>query len=240
MAEAGITIADVAVVLIVLISGLLAFVRGFVHEVLAVAGWIGAILATIYGLSYVRPFAQRIVGDTPLPVIGEFLDNKVVADIGSGVVIFIVTLIALSMLSGAVSSRVKDSQLNALDRSLGFAFGALRGLVLVSLAYLGAEWLMPHDEQPAWLRDARSAPLLRAGANMLRSLAPSESTNSGKMAAERIADGTRKALETERILREMMSPDPKAAPSGMTTNDGYSNTERKQMDRLFETSPGQK
>ncbi len=47
MEAAPINVTDVVVALVILISGLLAFFRGFVHELLAVLSWIGAGLATL-------------------------------------------------------------------------------------------------------------------------------------------------------------------------------------------------
>lgn len=236
MDELGITIGDIIVVAAVLLSGLLAFSRGFVHEVLAVAAWIGAILATMYGLPYVQPFARQLIGEEPLPVVGDYVSNEIVADVAAGAVLFVVTLTVLSIVTGSVSSRVRDSQLNALDRSLGFAFGVLRGAILVSLVYLGLEWVMPPAQQPAWLRDARSAPLLQAGADMLRSVAP-ESLEPGAPPSDN-AEAGRKPLETDKVLREMMSPAPKAPGTDRPAADGYSDRDREQLDRLIESSPG--
>ncbi|MBK8906820.1 MAG: CvpA family protein [Rhodospirillales bacterium] len=237
MDELGITIADVIVIAAIVVSGFLAFSRGFVHEVLAVAAWIGAIVATMYGLPHVRPFARQLVGEEPLPVVGDYVSNEIVADVAACAVIFVLTLTVLSMLTGSVSSRVRDSQLNALDRSLGFAFGALRGAVLVSLVYLGIEWLMPPAQQPAWLREARSAPLLQAGADMLRSVAP-ESLEPGARPSEKVVQSGRKPLETDEVLREMMSPEPRAPGADRPAADGYSDREREQLDRLIESNPG--
>ena len=61
-------------------------------------------------------------------------------------------------------ARSQESSLSAIDRSLGFAFGVVRGAVLVSLAYLFAVWLWP--EQPVWLRNAKAKPFLETGADI--------------------------------------------------------------------------
>ncbi len=238
MSDAGFTIADAIILLVLAVSALLAFARGFVHEVLAVGAWIGAILATIYGLPYARPVAHRLIGSEPVPVLGGLLGNDVVADIGAGLVLFLVTLVVLSMLTRAISSRVKDSQLNALDRSLGFVFGLARGAVLVSLAYIAVEWMVPPAEQPAWLRDARSMPVVEAGAGLLRSLAPAGVADQASTAGDAV-EGTRKALETERIWRDMMSPSPGRGPTTTERPDeGYGEQERREMERLLDGGEG--
>ena len=106
-----INVTDIVLGAVLLLSALLAYARGFVHEVLAVAGWIGAILAAIYGLPYAKPFAR------------DLIPHELAADVAAGVVIFVATLIVLSLLTRAVAGMVKASALNMLDRSLGFLFG---------------------------------------------------------------------------------------------------------------------
>ncbi|TVR84830.1 MAG: CvpA family protein [Rhodospirillales bacterium] len=225
MGELSFTLADGIVVLILLVSALLAFARGFVHEVLAIAGWVGAIFATIYGLPLVRPYAR------------SFIDNTTVADIGAGVVIFLVSLILLSLLTRAIAGQVRNSQLNALDRSLGFLFGLARGAVLVAIIYIAVDWLVPRQDQPDWIRNARTLSLVEAGADMLRSLVPSEPANRGARAANEAAEEARKALETHRILRDMMSPEPRADGDRDTgSTGGYDRRERQELERLLDGS----
>lgn len=239
MADLAITAADVVVLLVVVLSGLLAFARGFVHEVLAVGGWVGAILATIYGLPYVRPFAQQMIGTDPVPVIGRFIGREDLANIAAGLAIFFITLIVLSLFTSALSRRVKDSALSALDRSLGFAFGVLRGAVLISVIYIGVEAIWAPAQQPTWLRNARSMPLVETGAALLKSLVSAEEVEKGAAAAQDAVQGARKALETEQMLRDMISPTPKSAPAGgERSSDGYGIKERRDMERLLDSSGG--
>lgn len=115
MSDFPLTVADGAVLAVLVLSGLLAFARGFVQEVLSVAAWVGAIIAVVFVLPLVRPLAQQVI------------DQPLVADIAAGGAIFLVALIALSILTGMIARRVKSSQLNAVDRSLGFLFGVARG-----------------------------------------------------------------------------------------------------------------
>jgi len=217
-----INVTDIAVIVIVLISALLAYARGFVHEVLAVGGWIGAIFATIYGYPYAKPYARSLI-----PV-------ELIADLVAGVAIFVVTLIVLSFVTRGVSKMVKASALNFLDRSLGFLFGVARGAVIVCVAYLGLVWLMPPGEQPVWIRAAHSMPLIRQGAAILQSLIPEDAASAGTKAAGSVQDKAEKMLETQRAFRDMLTIEPKAKDSG--TAEGYNRGERREMDRLIEGS----
>ena len=69
---------DIGIGVLLLISAVLAYVRGLVQEVLSVAGWIGATFATVYGFHTLKPFARQLT------------DIDIVADFGAGIVIFVV------------------------------------------------------------------------------------------------------------------------------------------------------
>ena len=217
------TVTDLAIVGVLLISAVLAFARGFVHEVLSTAAWLGAALAVIFGLPYARPIAR------------QFISLPLLADIAAAGVIFIVTLLILSLLTRVVSREVQGSALNAVDRSLGFLFGLLRGAVLVCLAYIPIALLWPEQEQPAWVRDARARPLVEQGAAMIQSLFDRRQTPA-KQAIDPSRERTRKALETERMVRDMMTPDPKSPQSGGKSQpQGYSEGERRDLERLIDS-----
>jgi len=215
---------DVGLVIVLIISGLLAFVRGFIQEVLSIGAWIGAIAATIFGLPYVKPFTR------------EFISHTMLADVAAGGAIFLVTLVILWILTRMIANSVKGSALNALDRSLGFVFGLVRGAVLVCLLFIGVQWLVKPEQQPDWLRNARSLPLVVWGADQLRSLVPTDAQEAAAGAAGAAEDEARKVLETHRMLRDIMSPEPKGPPSETEPGvDGYTPKERRDMERLIES-----
>jgi membrane protein required for colicin V production len=217
------TVADGAVLAVLVLSGLLAFARGFVQEVLSVAAWIGAIIAVIFALPLVRPLAQQVI------------DQPLVADIAAGGAIFLVALIVLSILTGMIAKRVKSSQLNAVDRSLGFLFGAARGALVVCLAYLAVNWLVPPHDRPTWLREARSLPLVESGALWLKDVV-TRYTGTVEEHADPARQHLRKVLETERLARDMMSPEPKSPDlRDSVPEQGYGQRERRELERLIGT-----
>ncbi len=222
MGDFPVNVTDIAVIVVLLISALLAYARGFVHEVLAVAGWIGAIFATIYGFPYAQPYARSLI---PIDLI---------ADLAAGLVIFVVTLVLLSFITRGAAGLVKASALSFLDRSLGFLFGLVRGAVIVCVAYLGLVWLMPPHEQPGWLSEARSMPLIERGAAVLRGLVPDHARTAGSKAAGNVQDKAEKILETQKVFRDMLTIEPKAKDAG--TAEGYNRNERREMERLIEGS----
>ncbi len=217
-----VNVADAGVGVVLLVSALLAFARGFVHEVLAVGGWIGAIAATIYAFPYAKPLAR------------EYIPFDLAADIAAGVVIFVGALVVLSMITRAIANRVKASALNALDRALGFLFGVLRGAVLVCLAYLVLDWMLPREDHPQSVREARTLTYVQTGAALLETLVPEEAARRGARAATETEEKARQMFETQKVFREMLAPATKGAPS--SDPSGYGRGERQGMDRLIESN----
>lgn len=151
---------DIVVIAVVAISALIAFLRGFVREVLTIGSWLGASLVTLYGFPLLQPKFE------------QWISSKLGADIVCGISLFLASLIVFSILSHMVARFVRGSALTAVDRSLGLLFGLVRGAILVSLAYMLIFALDPNI-----LRGARTTPMMARGAEILRDMAPKELAN---------------------------------------------------------------
>jgi membrane protein required for colicin V production len=204
-----VNVVDIGVLLILLVSAVLAYARGFVHEVLSVGGWIGAIFATFYGFPYAKPIAR------------QYISFDLAADLAAGTFIFIVTLVFLSLITRAAAKSVQNSALNVLDRSLGFLFGLARGAVLVCVAYIGLELIMPAEDQPSIVREARTLQLIKPGAALLKQLVPdhitSQSTGGGKSSID---------------VKGLLTPKPKQ--QDVPAQEGYNKDQRKNLERLID------
>jgi len=155
-----ITLLDIVLLAVMLVSGLLAMVRGFMREVLSITAWILAAGATLYAYSKL------------LPAASAYFNSDLIA---KGVVIggvFLVTLLIVSVITVRISDMVLDSRVGALDRTLGFVFGLARGLIIVVVAFAFFDWLVPTKSQPAWVADAKSKVFLTNTADWLRSMSP--------------------------------------------------------------------
>lgn len=152
--------ADIAVVVVLAVSTILAVARGLVRETLSILAWAAAAFATLYfGPAFAKFLAARI----STPLLGPVL-----AFAG----IFLVVLIPLSFLSFRLSERVRKSPVGTLDRSLGAAFGIVRGLALVGIAYLAISLVIPVRAQPVWLTQARLLPVIQRSSDVILSLIP--------------------------------------------------------------------
>ena len=131
---------DLGLLGVVLISALLAMLRGFTREVLAIASWGAAAIAAIY----LHPLL--------LPYVKPYISKDVVAMAVAAGIVFFVTLIVVSLVTVRLSDAILDSKVGALDRSLGFVFGAVRGLLLCVVAFVFFGWLVPDKSQPEWVQ----------------------------------------------------------------------------------------
>jgi len=147
----GFTIIDGVVALIIVLSALLAYSRGFVREALAIAGWIVAgVLAFIFA-PQVEPLVKEV------PVVGHFIaDSCELSMIAAFTVVFAVALIIASFITPLFSSLVQRSALGGLDQGIGFIFGVARGILLVAIAYFVYETVIT-SQNIQIIDDSRSA-----------------------------------------------------------------------------------
>ena len=219
MESSPINLADIAVIVVILISGLLAFFRGLVHEVLAVISWIGAALATIYGFPYARPYATDLI---TVPLI---------ADMVAGVGIFLVTLILLSVLTNFIAHRIRQSALGPLDRSLGLIFGFLRGAALIAVAWVVFALLMPREDHPQWVVEAKVRPLVERSAVLLVSILPERLRRELGTISDTAQDGL-EDLQGMQDFQNMLNPP--AKDDATAGEPGYNSRERDEMLRAIE------
>ena len=169
---------DFAVIGVLALSGLLAMARGFVKELLSLAGWIIAAIATFVALPYVRDPVRNLV------------KSQTIADIGSGIVIFVVVLVICGFITSWLTRRIHGGTFGFLDGLLGLVFGLARGALLVALAYLLLQVAFKDNTVPNWVTQAKTKVYLDDGAALLRRLNPEEWFERGRKAIE---DGTKKA-----------------------------------------------
>ena len=154
-----ISILDLVVIGVVVISALLAAVRGFTREVLAIVAWAAAAAAAWFLHPLALPYAKQYISSDTV---------SLVAAIG---VIFILTLIIVSIITVKVSDLILDSRIGALDRTLGFLFGAARGFVICVIGWIFLGWLL-QGKDPEWATTARSRPMLENTGSSIIAMLP--------------------------------------------------------------------
>ena len=182
MADLPLTAFDVAVLLIVGISGLLALVRGATREALTMAAWIGALVVAYYGFGPVRELAQQTI------------EVRWLADIVALVVVFVVPLIAFKTVASVLSDHVAEGGFGMADRLVGMAFGMVRGAAIVCALYLGMGILIEPERQPAWVTQATLLPYVQEGTGLLQDLLPANAEAAGREAVREAQRGVVRGL----------------------------------------------
>jgi membrane protein required for colicin V production len=195
---------------IMLISGLLALMRGFTREVLTLFAWGLSALAAYY------VFLKKFMFDVAM----QYISNEKAAMIAVCAAAFLITLIIVSIISVKISDAVTDSAVGAVDRTLGFIFGLARGLLLVTAAYSFYGWLNS-ERQDDWIKNAQSLPLIKSTGRLILSSLPFPPD----------------IVETlnETAYREGPPPEP-ATQDPATGQQGYTNGDSKGLDNLVEGS----
>ena len=136
--------------------------RGLTREVLAIASWVAAA-----AVAWV--FHPQL-----LPTAKQYISNDTVALIATIAALFLGTLIVVSLITARISDFVLDSRIGALDRTLGFVFGAARGLLLAVIGYLFFTALVGNEKLPAWAKDAKAKPMLEETGRSLIAMLPQD------------------------------------------------------------------
>ena len=209
------TILDLIVIVVVLISATLAMVRGFAREVLSVASWLAAVAAAYYAYKPLVPLVKPYVG------------SPTIATIVAAAVIFFIALIVASYLTTRISDFIIDGRVGAVDRGLGFVFGAVRGLLLLVIALLFFSWLVP--KSPSWVANAATGPMLsELGQRMMAALPPDVESKIMQHLHNNDNDtGTGDATAT---------PDDASGAAPQPGEPGYGDSNRQNLDQLIQNS----
>lgn len=137
------TLVDAAVALVIVVSAILAYSRGLVRELLAIAGWVIAAVAAFVLAPNFEPLVREI------PYLGQILgDSCELTIIASFAAVFAVALMLIALFTPLFASLIRNSALGGIDQGLGFFFGVLRGIVLVAVALLVFERAVPAGTVP--------------------------------------------------------------------------------------------
>ncbi|MBN06716.1 MAG: hypothetical protein CMM45_02645 [Rhodospirillaceae bacterium] len=210
---------DIGALIVVLLGALVGLALGFTRGGLYIASWIGAGVATIFGLPFAQPFAS------------QYIDDRFVADLAGGVVIFLLALVTLFLVSSVIGGWVRDSRLNALDRSLGMLAGLATSVILLAGAYVVAENIWPGNKQPPLIQEAKVTPMIRAGALLLNGFLPKGFKILDAEAVGTVTDKTKEAVK-KRVFERLVRPDtPKSRDE---ERPGYDTKERNSLERAID------
>ncbi len=202
--------ADYAIIGIVGISALISLFRGFVREVLSLLVWIGAfVLAWLY------------YKDLTPHLVDLVKTSESIRQAAAFGILFFAVLIVGGILTYLVGTFIDATGLSGTDRTVGMLFGALRGVLLVSLMLLVAGFTpMPKD---AWWQESRLIHYFQPISSWLQTLLPPGiaekiSSTSNELllpkAADKPAENQEQAPTGQAAEGAVESPLPEGAENG--------------------------
>lgn len=150
---------DIAVLLCVGLGAITGFVRGFVQEILALCAWVFAVFA-------IRAF------HTPLTLMLEpHLGGSSSASVAAFALLLFIPYAAVRLVARWAGSKSRASVLGPIDRVLGFGFGAVKGIIIVVLAFsvlvLGYDTIWGEAGRPEWITTSRTYAFINASSKSL-------------------------------------------------------------------------
>ena len=150
---------DYIVLLIVGIAAVGGFLRGFMQEVLSLAAWVLA------------AFAIRFLHTPLTTALQEYIGSHITTSLLSFTLLLLIPYAAMKVIANNVGTASRGSVLGPVDRVLGFGFGALKGMVIVVIAFsllvLGYDTVWGFKVRPTWITTARSYELVDASSRAL-------------------------------------------------------------------------
>ena len=150
---------DLIVLLIVGVGAIGGFLRGFVQEILSLAAWLLAVFAIHY-----------LHTDLTAAIFG-FMGSPITASIFAFALLLLIPYTAMKLIARVAGRKSRDSVLGPIDRVLGFGFGAVKGIIIVVLAFsllvLGYDTVWGAKGRPMWIAEARTYQLVDAGSRAM-------------------------------------------------------------------------
>jgi membrane protein required for colicin V production len=227
----GLNNLDFIVLGILLLSGLLAMFRGFVREVLSLISWAIAYFFAAKFHYLVEPWMHRHIQSVKW------------TEIASEICIFLIAILICAIISNMIVKLVRGKALNAIDRSLGFGFGLLRGALVVCVVYLAAVAIWwPDIDKPAedrakdagqppdWIMEAKTRPWLSRGAVQLRAFIPEKDLKSATSQLDEEKTNAQHIID-EKTLDTLSTPTP--ASKDTTSAPSYDTDNRTGLNQLI-------
>ena len=150
---------DFIVLGIVGVAAIGGFLRGFVQEILSLAAWVLAI------------FAIRYLHTPLTAALQEYVGSGISTAVLAFALLLLIPYAAMKLIANNVGKASRNSVLGPIDRVLGFGFGALKGMVIVVIAFsllvLGYDMVWGYKGRPDWITHARSYDLVDASSRSL-------------------------------------------------------------------------
>lgn len=235
---------DIFISVVLLVSAILSFSRGFTSEMLGIGAWFVAGIAGFYAMPWLEPYALK------------YLHKPVLANLAVFAAVALLILVSLTLIFSRITSKVQKSVLNRLDHFLGFIFGLVRGVVILVLVYFLMMTLTPKTLED-YQKQSKAFPYLERVTDSVKEHLPEslfdnptkkddgkpdnidqliEKLNKEpvkKTKKKKAAPAAEKPKDPEKTLFDDLNAPKVEAQKKKDEPAGYDKREREQLDRLF-------
>ena len=160
----AISFIDLIYLIIMILSVVKCYRKGFVLSILAASKWLLAYVVTLILFSRIKPYFKNII------------DSEYVLDISLGIVIFILVVFIILMINKGISKAVKFVGLGRLDSIFGLFFGFIRSYVVCVCLFSVIDIVYNYSKWPINVDKSYIFPYLEKGSNYLLNEFPNEET----------------------------------------------------------------
>ena len=232
-------IIDIIVAVILFISALIAFIRGFVREVLTIAGVVLGLLGAYYIGPALSPLFRGWFGiEAGVEEVGKLMGivpYTYVADGCAYLAIFLLIVILVSITSHFMAEGLKNTGLGAIDRTLGVIFGLARGVLLLGILYMVPFMLADRETRDEFFGESKSQFYLEHTAGFLTTFIPEGAKEDLEEGVEQVEEAvtTKDKLQQMNLLKKDET-DSSGETENNGTQEGYGDNFRDDMNQLFE------
>lgn len=184
----AINLFDLGVILIIGLSALLSFFRGFMREVLSLGSWVGASILTLIALPTVTKFVEGQVKSGPIA--------SAIASIGT----FLIALVLISIVTNMLVKFVKTGlKIGLFDNLLGLMFGVVRGALIVSICYFIMSIVIAEKDYPDWIKNAKTRPHVEKAAKEIAKITTNSVNSLTKKGEEPTDEESKKRLGDDSV-----------------------------------------
>jgi len=159
-----ISIIDLIYLIIMILSVVKCYRKGFVLSVLGASKWLLAYVVTLILFSRIKPYLKGII------------DSEYVLDLSLGIVIFVVVVFVVLMINKSISKAVKFIGLGSLDSIFGLFFGFIRSYVICVCLFSLVDIVYNYSKWPINTDKSYTFPYVEKGSNYLIKEFPNEET----------------------------------------------------------------
>ncbi|MBP5698777.1 MAG: CvpA family protein [Alphaproteobacteria bacterium] len=209
---------DVIILIGFAISMFVAFVRGFVKEVLSIIGLALFVLLVVY-------FSPLL-----LPWMSKYIASKILAQIVLFLIIMVVFYIIWIISTDFLINRIRKSTLSFMDRLFGLIFGLLRALIILGFCFLIIKVMLPEELKKGMLKESKFFDIAQATSDTIE-----------KMLPDKFIEDTMKSFEDmNKVEKTKKEENPENKENNNKESSGSSSTnlptkvDQEQMNKMFE------